>query len=168
MSDPLPDCEVAVIGAGPAGSVLARELALRGRAVTLIERTTFPRRKVCGGCLSGHAVRELTAAGLIDSVKTAGAIPQTGFRLGVAGPSRREAFVKTAGGLALSRARFDAVLAEQATAAGATLHFGTTAKFSKGGPLRLSGAVKGELSAQVVVLACGLSGAGRDRPSLRP
>ena len=38
-----------VVGAGPAGSVLARHLAAAGREVLLIDKAVFPRRKPCGG-----------------------------------------------------------------------------------------------------------------------
>ena len=38
-----------VVGAGPAGSTAAREIAARGRSVLLLDRTRFPRDKPCGG-----------------------------------------------------------------------------------------------------------------------
>ena len=41
--------EVVVVGAGPAGSTAARELAARGRDVLLLDRARFPRDKPCGG-----------------------------------------------------------------------------------------------------------------------
>jgi len=37
-----------VIGAGPAGSTAARLLAQAGWSVALVEKSVFPRRKVCG------------------------------------------------------------------------------------------------------------------------
>lgn len=43
------DTEVVVVGAGPAGSTAARELASRGVDVLLLERAKFPRDKPCGG-----------------------------------------------------------------------------------------------------------------------
>ncbi|MFH5802966.1 NAD(P)/FAD-dependent oxidoreductase [Alienimonas sp. DA493] len=169
MSVPPDRCDAAIVGAGPAGSVLARELALRGRSVVLIERATFPRRKVCGACLSGHAVRELTAAGLGGLLEQRGAIPQTGFRLGVEARGRapRAAFVETVGGFALSRSRLDAALADAAVAAGAVALFGTGASVGADRTLTLKGEHAGTLRAGAVVVACGLSGAGavlsRDR-----
>src|SRR5262245_23559213 len=44
--------DVAVVGAGPAGSLAARELARRGASVLLVDRSPFPRPKVCGSCLN--------------------------------------------------------------------------------------------------------------------
>ena len=41
-----------VVGAGPAGSHLARLLARAGRRVALLDKAPFPRHKVCGGGLS--------------------------------------------------------------------------------------------------------------------
>ena len=38
-----------VVGAGPAGSTAARELAASGARVLLVERASFPRYKACGG-----------------------------------------------------------------------------------------------------------------------
>ena len=46
------DCDVIVVGAGPAGSTAAYDLARQGIAVTLLEQQELPRYKPCGGCLS--------------------------------------------------------------------------------------------------------------------
>ena len=51
--------DVVVVGAGPAGAVVARELALAGATVLLVDRRRFPRNKVCGGCLSARTVAQL-------------------------------------------------------------------------------------------------------------
>ena len=53
-----------VIGAGPGGAFAAREAARAGLATLLVERSTFPRVKVCGGCLNHTAVAVLRRAGL--------------------------------------------------------------------------------------------------------
>lgn len=48
--------DLAVIGAGPAGSTLAALLASRGVCVALVDRDAFPRDKLCGEFLSYDAL----------------------------------------------------------------------------------------------------------------
>ena len=51
-------CDVAIVGAGPAGATLAGLLAMRGVDVVLLEKDRFPRDKLCGEFLS-HEARPL-------------------------------------------------------------------------------------------------------------
>src|SRR5438094_9275565 len=51
--------DVAVIGAGPAGSTAAYRLARSRARVLLIDKVRFPRDKPCGGGLTMRAVRQL-------------------------------------------------------------------------------------------------------------
>src|SRR5207248_2857957 len=51
--------DVAVVGAGPAGSMTAYRLARAGARVLLIDKARFPRDKPCGGGLTLRAVKEL-------------------------------------------------------------------------------------------------------------
>src|SRR4051812_50141992 len=51
--------DAVVLGAGPAGSTAAHLLAREGVRVLLVDRTTFPRDKPCGGGLTMRAVRQL-------------------------------------------------------------------------------------------------------------
>src|SRR5260370_38629725 len=51
--------DVAIVGAGPAGSTAAFRLARAGASVLLVDRATFPRDKPCGGGVTGRAARLL-------------------------------------------------------------------------------------------------------------
>jgi geranylgeranyl reductase family protein len=51
--------DVAIVGAGPAGSTAAYRLATAGASVLLIDKATFPRDKPCGGGVTGRAARLL-------------------------------------------------------------------------------------------------------------
>jgi len=55
-----------VVGAGPAGSTTARELAAAGARVLVVDRATFPRYKACGGGIPLRTERLLPFP--IDSV----------------------------------------------------------------------------------------------------
>ena len=44
--------DVVIVGAGPAGSSAAIRLARAGWSVALVEKQSFPRRKVCGECIA--------------------------------------------------------------------------------------------------------------------
>ncbi|MGZ8710980.1 MAG: NAD(P)/FAD-dependent oxidoreductase, partial [Thermoanaerobaculia bacterium] len=63
--------EVAIIGAGPAGSTLAALLAERGVQVTLFDKDTFPRDKLCGEFLSYDALPILEPLGVVDAIDRA-------------------------------------------------------------------------------------------------
>jgi flavin-dependent dehydrogenase len=55
---------VAIVGAGPAGSVAGHRLATRGHAVTLFDRAAFPRPKTCGDWIAEGAIDALASSGL--------------------------------------------------------------------------------------------------------
>jgi flavin-dependent dehydrogenase len=47
--------DVIIVGAGPSGSMAALVLARAGRRVALLDRSSFPRPKVCGNCINPSA-----------------------------------------------------------------------------------------------------------------
>ncbi len=57
-------CDIAVVGAGPAGATAACHLARAGLDVALIDRAAFPRDKVCGDLLGADALEELAQLGV--------------------------------------------------------------------------------------------------------
>jgi flavin-dependent dehydrogenase len=105
-----------VIGAGPAGTVAARELARQGAQTLLVERQSFPRGKVCGGCLNGRALAGLAALGLEHVLAEARAVPVRRFMVHT---NKRCVELDLPAGVAIDRSAFDAQLVRAAIAAGA-------------------------------------------------
>ena len=56
-----------IVGAGPAGSAAAIELARAGWSVALVEKQRFPRRKVCGECIAASNLPLLHQLGVGDA-----------------------------------------------------------------------------------------------------
>jgi geranylgeranyl reductase family protein len=161
------DADVIVVGAGPAGSATAHHLARAGHDVLLLEKTSFPREKVCGDGLTPRAVRSLVSMG-IDTSEQAGWLHNTGLRI-IGGGMRLEIpwpelASYPAYGLVRPRSDFDDLLARQAVKSGAVLREDTTVTgpvLDKAG--RITGVTtKGEngpvtYSAPLVVAADGTS-----------
>jgi geranylgeranyl reductase family protein len=164
MLDPAPEpslpssCDVAVIGAGPAGSAAAWQLARGGLGVVLVDQHVFPRDKVCGDGLIPDAHAALARMGVLDEVM---ALAQRVAFVRCTGPRGRH--VDVPGRLAvLPRRQLDAILVRAAERAGARLLM--PARFEAplvdaedrvvGVRLRVGDAVH-ELAARWVVLATG-------------
>ena len=61
--------DVLVVGAGPAGCLAAVELARQGVNVLVVERSPFPREKICGDGLLEDSLEVLKSVGLDAAVK---------------------------------------------------------------------------------------------------
>jgi menaquinone-9 beta-reductase len=123
------DADVIVVGAGPAGSATAYHLANAGHDVLLLEKTAFPREKVCGDGLTPRAVTALVSMG-IDTSEQAGWLHNKGLRI-IGGGMRLEIpWPELAShpsyGLVRPRSDFDDLLARQAVKAGAVLRENTS------------------------------------------
>ena len=119
------DADVIVVGAGPSGSSAAYWLATAGLDVIMVEKTSFPREKVCGDGLTPRGTRALIDMG-IDVSESAGWLHNRGLRV-IGGGQRLhldwpELTSFPSYGLVRPRADLDAMLARQATKAGAVLH----------------------------------------------
>jgi flavin-dependent dehydrogenase len=97
-----------VVGAGVAGAAFAAGVAGRGR-VLLVERSAWPREKVCGCCLNTAALSALAGLGLADAVDKAGC----GLDRVVLRSRGRCAEVARPRGLAVSRRALDGLLVER-------------------------------------------------------
>ncbi|MGB0854721.1 MAG: NAD(P)/FAD-dependent oxidoreductase [Pikeienuella sp.] len=145
------ECDVAIIGAGPAGAVTAANLARRGWRVSVFEQGTFPRFSI-GESLLPQSMHFIEEAGLLDCVQAKGFQRKDGAAF-QHGP-RAQALnfnEKSADGWAetfeVTRADFDETLANGAVAAGANISFGTKVTAftpAKDGVARLTIAKQGE------------------------
>ncbi|MEV6205642.1 geranylgeranyl reductase family protein [Kitasatospora sp. NPDC051914] len=117
------EAEVIVVGAGPAGASAAVHLARAGVDVLLLEKSRFPRDKVCGDGLTPRAVRQLLRMGI--DIDAPGWNRSRGMRW-VCGDRQVVIDWPDLGrfpdfGLTRSRHDFDDILANHAAASGARL-----------------------------------------------
>lgn len=152
------ECEVLVVGAGPAGSAAARQLARAGLDVLLVDQQAFPRDKICGDGLIPDAHRALARLGALDEVM---ALAQPVRHLRCIAP--RGGWIDVPGSMAvLPRRQLDLVLCRAAAAAGARmfapLRFVAPLEDEAGrvvGARLQSGEVEHQVRARWVVLATG-------------
>jgi len=163
--------DVVVAGAGPAGSIAARAAAMAGLRVLLVDRTPFPRDKVCGCCLSAGGVGLLREAGLGELLAAERAAPLHTLALHAPGASMR---LPLPCGAIIARRELDNALAHAAALQGVTFAPGVSARLLGAGrhecTIALSHDVQRvECSARVAIAADGLGGtflAGT--PGMRP
>lgn len=155
-----PDYDAVVIGAGPAGSLAGRGLALAGRRVALLDKQKFPRPKVCGCCLNRYALANLDRAGLGHLAEQLGAPPLRQLDMIAGG---RRATIPLPAGVSLSREAMDTALIEAACKEGVEFNAGVSAKVepwsSPTSEIRTVRLGDGStLSAKVIIVADGLGG----------
>ena len=116
--------DAAVIGGGPAGSATALILARAGWSVAIVEKSEFPRPKVCGEFISASTFPLFAAFGLLDDV--CGLAGPEVRRVGMfAGKTRSTAHMPEVSGpfgewgRALGREHLDLLMLEAAASAGA-------------------------------------------------
>ncbi|WP_300379133.1 NAD(P)/FAD-dependent oxidoreductase [Henriciella sp.] len=126
------DCDVAIIGAGPAGAVAASLLVEKGWSVRVVERQHFPRFSI-GESLLPHCVEFMENAGLLEAVEAQGFQYKDGAAFFMNGRYEPISFPEksTPGPGTVFQVRrdiFDDVLICKAKERGADVTFGTSVK----------------------------------------
>ena len=121
--------DVAIIGAGPAGSATAIALARSGYAVALIDKQIFPREKLCGDFVNPINWPIFRDLGVEERLLAQPHTRVTGFRItSYCGASAAATFSQVdqnrSFGLGLRRAQLDHVLLQRAEEAGVTIRTG--------------------------------------------
>ena len=118
--------DVAIVGAGPSGSIAAVHLAANHHRVLLLDRKKFPREKICGDALLPDALRCLDTIGIGEKVRASGHEISTSALFS---PSRNE--VEIPGDyLTIKRSLLDMIVARKAVDSGAVFAFGDVKQLS--------------------------------------
>jgi menaquinone-9 beta-reductase len=110
---------ISILGGGPAGSSAGIAALRNGLAVRLIERSKFPRHKVCGEFLSPEIAADLDRLGLWQAFLNCGPARIRRMKLHFGRREKQSVLSEPAWGL--SRYQFDSLLFENALARGAEL-----------------------------------------------
>jgi len=123
--------DVAIAGAGPAGSSMAIRLALAGARVLLVEEKRFPRAKLCGEFISPECLAHFKNLGVMAQMRAAGGVSlaETIFysRRGRSLSVPSEWFQSGSAALGLSRREMDQQLLARARALGVVVLEGSHA-----------------------------------------
>lgn len=117
--------DVAIVGAGPAGSAAAISLARRGYAVALIDKERFPREKLCGDFINPSNWPMLEQLGVTRQLFMQDHEIVTAFRITADCGATAEAALPSSDGapvrgLGLRRFFFDQILLKKAQEQGVT------------------------------------------------
>ena len=147
--------DAVIVGAGPAGAVVAIVAAQRGLRVLLIDKSQFPRFKCCGGCLNQSALSVLQHIGADDLVASMGAMPVSSMQIAAGGYCADFALPPS---VAISRTAFDPLLIGHAITCGA--HFlDQTVIHIRNGTAMIG---QHALTAGIIVVSDGLKGTALD------
>lgn len=161
--------DVVIVGAGVAGATLALQCSRQGMSVLLVEKRTFPRQKVCGGCLSLSAVNSFERLGLINSVNSL--VPQAIDKLEISFEKKKTS-IAIPKVLAIQRGELDRILVESACRQGAVFLDTCTAYRTWTSNDHRSVVIKYRMETfvvrgKIVVIATGLAGVLENERELR-
>ncbi len=150
-----------IIGAGPSGSAAAINLASKGKSVLLIDKSSFPRDKVCGCCLNEKSLRLLDSLGVLNKVMEQVSSKLENLSLTIA--NKNFNIPLSGNGLAVSRILLDELLITQAIKNGTTFLPSTKVKINtqlantEFRSIKIEGGNNLEIKSRFIILATGLS-----------
>ena len=151
-----PDWDAVVIGAGPAGATAAATLQNGGMKTLLVDRGSFPRQKVCGGCLAPAGAQSLIDAGLGPRLAAVKPLPLSAVRMCARGQSARLPIKQY---VTIERGQLDQELAAGVVDLGGTFLGTTKAQVAMDDSVTLERQDEQvTLTPRVVVVADGISG----------
>jgi len=107
--------DVVVLGAGVAGAAAAILASKQGLKTLLVESKSFPREKVCGGCLNLRSQASLDRLGIAGAIESAGAVQIESMRLQIL---KTQAQWRVPTMVSVRRSTLDTIMVEQAIAYG--------------------------------------------------
>jgi flavin-dependent dehydrogenase len=163
--------DVIVIGAGPAGSTVSTLLAQKGHRVLLLEKSHFPREKLCGEFITPECLNVFDRLDIRERIYDAGA--QLIAKWTFFAPDGRSVEMPIEwiaegyhNAISISRARMDFILLERAREVGVEVREGihVSPRFNREGNLGIiEGKADGEkveyFSAPIVIDSSGRNGA---------
>jgi flavin-dependent dehydrogenase len=153
--------DVLIVGAGPAGCVAATVLARAGVRVRLVDRSDFPRPKLCGDTLNPGSLGLLRRLGLAAEAEAIGMAVHGMLVTGEGGVAVAGRYPRGLHGRSLSRSDLDWALLQEAIRAGAGFEPGVAVRSAVVDDGRVTGVTVGSngtarrLSATVTIAADG-------------
>lgn len=142
-------CDVLIVGGGPAGSTCARALKRAGLDVLIMDKSVFPRDKVCAGWITPQVVQELELD--VDDYRRGRVLqPIDSFITGMGEQAHAAVNYDKVVSYGIRRCEFDHYLLERS---GARLRLGETWKWMERQGDRWL--VNGEIAAPLVIGAGG-------------
>ena len=158
--------DVVILGAGVAGAAAAILAGRQSLKTLLVESKSFPREKVCGGCLNLRSQGSLERLGVLHRLQQAGAVRIDSMRLQIRN-TRAQWRVPVM--MSVRRSTLDAILVEQAVAEGVAFIDRTQGTLQPTGTSNLgfrSVRLQSLGDVQVVQARCVLNASGLTRSSL--